>query len=193
MIPLNTPDLNKLQFEQLVLDNPFWQFSLEQWQKPALQAQLLNLQNQQDYRINLLLLAMWLGFEQRDIRPHLHTFVEASSAWHEQVVAPIRKTRQSLPAATRDLKQQLQACELQAEQIEQAILYAASVQCYPGSTTEQAAAAANKPDSLDWLIINLSASELAQSDLFLLLQTCLPSYPAQRINERLDRHRQASR
>lgn len=193
MIPLNTPDLHKLQLEQLVLDNPFWQFSLEQWQKPALQAQLLSLQNEQDYRINLLLLAMWLSFEHRDIRPHLTSFVEASSAWHEQIVAPLRATRQSLPAAVRDLKQQLQACELQAEQIEQAILYAASMQCYADSSSDQAASTANKPDSLDWLIINLSASELAQSDLFLLLQTCLPSYPAQRIYESLDRHRQASR
>lgn len=189
MNPLKTPDLHKLQLDQLELNNPFWQFSLEQWQKPTLQTKLLNLQNEQDYRINLLLLAMWLSFEHRDIRPHINTFVEASSAWHEQVVAPLRNTRQSLPAAARDLKQQLQACELQAEQIEQAILYASSVQCYAGSATEQAVSPANKPDSLDWLIINLSASELAESDLFLLLKTCLPSYPAQRINERLDLHR----
>lgn len=189
MIPLNTPDLHTPQLDQLELNNPFWQFSLEQWQKPTLQAQLLNLQNEQDFRINLLLLAMWLSFEQHDIRSHLTTFVEASRDWHEQIVAPLRTTRQSLPAAARDLKKQLQTCELQAEQIEQAILYATSVQCYAGSATEQSASPANKPDSLDWLILNLSASEVAESDLFLLLQTCLPSYTAQRINERLELHR----
>jgi len=188
MTSINTSELSNFQFEQLELDNPFWRFSLEQWQKPSLQTQLLHLQNTQDYRINLLLLAMWLGFEQRDIRPHLTSLIDASRAWHEQVVAPLRQTRQNLPAAVSGLKKQLQACELQAEQIEQAILYDTCLKCSPDNTKQRTSG--SKPqDSLDWLIINLSASELAENDLFLLLQACLPSYPAPRIKARLDLHR----
>ena len=113
----------------LPLNNPFWQFSLKQWQNNNLQIQLLTLQNEQDYRINLLLLAMWLSFEHKDIRPHLNDLISKSSEWHEQIVAPIRQVRQAipehLPQQSLSLKSQLQACELQAEQIEQALLYAA--------------------------------------------------------------------
>ena len=187
MTPINTSALSNFQFEQLALDNPFWRFSLEQWQKPSLQTQLLHLQNTQDYRINLLLLAMWLGFEHHDIRPHLTSLVNASRAWHEQVVAPLRQTRQNLPTTVSALKKQLQACELQAEQIEQAILYDTCLKLYPDNM-EQRALSAKQQDSLDWLITNLSASELAENDLYLLLQACLPSYPVPRIKARLDLH-----
>jgi hypothetical protein len=44
-------DLSSLQ-----LDNPFWQFSLQQWKNSKLQQQLLSLQDEKAYRINLLLL-----------------------------------------------------------------------------------------------------------------------------------------
>ena len=81
----------------LQLDNPFWQFSLKQWQNKNLQQQLLRLQNEQGYRINLLLLAMWLSFEYKDIRPHLDDLIAQSSEWHEQIVAPIRQARQAIP------------------------------------------------------------------------------------------------
>lgn len=183
------PVLAQIQLDQLELNNPFWHFSLEQWTKPALQAQLLALQNKQDYRINLLLLAMWLSFEQRDLRPHIHQFIEDSQAWHEQVVVPLRTTRQRLPMSAAELKKQVQACELQAEQIEQALLYATSMNCDADhQLTDQSLAY----DSLDWLICNLSASGLTESDLFLLVQSCLPVYPADRIRQRMSRHLAAS-
>ena len=166
---------------QLQLDNPFWQFSLQQWNNKVLQEQLLALQNEQDYRINLLLLAIWLSFEHKDIRPHLAELIKQSSEWHEQIVAPIRQVRQAIPSElpkqSQSLKAQLQACELQAEQIEQALLYQAC-DAIPLERVE-------KRDSLDWLILNLRASDLPKSDLSLLIQNCLPMYPAQRIIERL--------
>lgn len=166
----------------LLLDNPFWQFSLQQWKNGQLQQQLLALQNNQDYRINLLLLAMWLSFEHKDIRPHLDELITKSSEWHEKIVTPIRQVRQAipteLPAQSRGLKSQLQACELQAEQIEQALLYQACEHIPQNTST--------KLDSLHWLIHNLSASDLNKSDLSLLLQNCLPMHPVHRITERLN-------
>lgn len=169
-------DLSSLQ-----LDNPFWQFSLKQWQNKALQQQLLSLQNDQGYRVNLLLISMWLSFEYKDIRPHLKSLIEKSSQWHEQVVSPIRKARQAiasaLPQQSQSLKPQLQACELQAEQIEQALLFQAC-EDIPANTS-------NKLDSLDYLIQNLSASDMDKSDLSLLIQNCLPMHPIEQINERL--------
>ncbi len=183
--------LKSFDLAGLPLLNPFWQFSLQQWKSTALQRQLIALQNERGQRINLLLLSMWFSFEHKDIRPYLNALIDASQAWHEHIVAPLRTARQMLPQALPEpchqLKQHIQACELQAEQVEQAILYQHALHCETAQTAKQ------QPDydSLDWLIINLSASELAQTDLFLLIQNCLPSYPAARIQARLDKHSQA--
>lgn len=170
-----------IDIETLSLDNPFWQFSLSQWKLKPLQQQLLDLQNTQDHRINLLLLSMWLSFEHKDIRPYYASILENSHDWHTNIVAPIRHARQSLANMIAlkppPLKTQLQACELHAEQIEQALLYDA---CLNIPATHE-----KSLDSLDWLIRNLSASSLDKSDLSLLIQNCLPTYPAKRINERL--------
>tara|TARA_R110001592_G_C12993008_1_gene735212 strand:- start:330 stop:854 length:525 start_codon:yes stop_codon:yes gene_type:complete len=166
----------------LFLDNPFWIFSLQQWKNSKLQQQLLSLQNEKNFRINLLLLAMWLSFEHKDIRPHLTELIAKSSEWHEKIVAPIRQVRQAIPSKlpqqSLPLKTQLQASELHAEQIEQALLYRAC-EDIPESKTAGL-------DSLDWLILNLSASDLGGNDLSLLIQNCLPMHPIHRINKRLN-------
>jgi uncharacterized protein (TIGR02444 family) len=189
MISSRPTHLELLNPDQLMLDNPFWRFSLEQWQKPALQAQLLSLQNEQGLRINIVLLAMWLSFEQRDIRAQIDTLIADSQCWHEDVVIPLRHTRQSLPSSVSDLKKQVQHCELQAEQIEQAILYTSCLKCFADHSAD---IHQRQFDALDWLILNLPASGLGQSDLSLLIQNCLPSYPPSRIDERITLHLQAS-
>ena len=167
--------------DHLTLDNPFWQFSLSQWKNSQLQQHLLDLQDHGNYRINLLLLCMWLSFEGKDIRAHYQALIIKSSLWHEHIVSPVRSARKALteqfPSKSNSLKTQLQACELQAEQIEQALLYEES-SGIPKSDDDEC-------DSLDRLIYNLSASGLAKSDLSLLIQNCLPTYPVERINERL--------
>lgn len=189
MMPSEPTTLHQLHVDQLDLNNPFWQFSLEQWRNPALQNQLLHLQNTQGIRINIILLAMWMSFEHRDIRSSLRLILDETKAWHEQVVAPLRKTRISLPGSADALKKQVQACELQAEQIEQALLFASSRKFVPEHTLKPH----NKTyDSLDWLILNLSASGLAESDLSLVVQACLPSYPVHRVEERITQHRLSS-
>jgi uncharacterized protein (TIGR02444 family) len=169
-------DLSSLQ-----LDNPFWQFSVNQWQNKSLQQHLLALQNEQGFRVNILLLAMWLSFEHKTISPYLNDLISQSRSWHEQVVAPIRKARQAIPLALpkKDfpLKMQLQTCELQAEQIEQAILYQAC--------TNITVTTSSNLDSLGFLILNLSASGLSKSDLSLVIRNCLPMHPIEQINERL--------
>lgn len=165
----------------LILDNSFWQFSLKQWKSTSLQQQLLNLQNEQGYRVNILLLSIWLSFERKDIRPHLQNILDKTREWHDQIVTPIRQARQAIPAKlpspNNALKSQLQNCELQAEQIEQALLFQESMRIPKNDTPEL--------DSLDWLILNLSASDLSKTDLSLLLQNCLPTHPSHHIDERL--------
>lgn len=172
-----------IDISRLKLDNPFWRFSLKQWQYQALQEQLLSLQDKKGIRINLILLAMWLSFDRKDLRPYRDVLLKHTHSWHSQIVAPLRKIRQSLPKdlpnQRASLKTQVQSCELQAEQIEQALLFEACVDIKPESSTNL--------DSLDWLLINLRASDIEESDLFLLIRNCLPNYPEHRIRERMKR------
>lgn len=170
--------------EQLILNNPFWIFSLEQWKNTALQRQLLHLQDEKHHRINFLLLAMWLSFEHKDMRTHYQTLKAESSPWHHNILTPIRQARKALSTHIRSqdptLKTQLQACELHAEQIEQAVLYQASLSIPVEKNVQY--------DALDWLVINLSASGLDKSELFLVISHCLSAYPAERIRTRIQAH-----
>jgi uncharacterized protein (TIGR02444 family) len=94
---LSRKQIDALQINALQLDNDFWQFSLRLWKSQDLQSSLLALQDQQDFRINLLLFAMWLGLENKLIKPHISEIKDATNTWHEQIVAPLRKVRKSLP------------------------------------------------------------------------------------------------
>ncbi len=156
--------LSAERIEALPLENSFWKYSLKLWQNKTLQDTLLQLQDAQEFRINLLLFAMWAGMENIDIKPHLQTIDACARNWYEEVVAPLRQVRKSL--AKHALRAKIQESELQAEQIEQALLFELS-QKFP----------ANEEDtSLNILIRNLFASRLPKSHLLLCIQACLPKY-----------------
>lgn len=162
------------KLEALQLDNSFWTYSLKLWQNKPLQDTLLQLQDAHEFRINLLLFAMWTGIESKEIKPHLHDIDSCVCNWHEEVVAPLRKVRKSL--AKHALRAKVQESELQAEQIEQALLFELSHE-FP----------VNKNDtSLNILISNLLASRLPKSHLLLCIQACLPAYSKDHIQLHLD-------
>ena len=157
--PLSTSQLNSL-----TLDNPFWQFSLKQWKNESLQKALLSLQDQHNFKINRLLFAMWLGVENKLLEPHLETLEQETSDWQTQVVEPLRSIRKIL--AKHHLKDCVQEAELQAEQIEQALLFKLSEQI-PETV---------HLNTLYILTHNLFASRLPESHLLLCIQACLPAY-----------------
>jgi len=161
----------------LALDNPFWQFSLQQWNNNALQEILLELQDEQGFRINILLFSIWLAFERKTLHSYLTNIIESTEQWHTQVVHPLRQVRKSLPKILPkpSLKAQIQENELQAEQIEQAILYRCSLSIPKIESSHL--------DSLQILTKNLNVSELSKSDLLLLIQACLPAQPLHRIEQ----------
>lgn len=165
--------LSAEQLNALPLDNPFWQFSLLKWQQPSFQEALLTLQNTQDFKINQLLFAMWLGLEKKRIKPLQAQIALNTEAWHTTVVAPLRGLRQSLPKHS--VRASVQKAELAAEQIEQALLFELATK-----------ATICECNALTVLIDNLFASRVPESHLLLFIQTCLPDFSRQEIQSQLD-------
>jgi len=149
--------------DTLALDNPFWQCSLLLWQNKALRTLLLRLQDEQNQRINLLLFAIWLAKQNKVIKTDFKQFCLESDAWHDSIVSPLRAARKELPKldVVSAFKSQIQACELLAEQYEQALLFKSSIDIQ-SSETENINFEAR-------LRINLSTGQLRDSDLSLII------------------------
>lgn len=169
------PSLDKIN--SLQLDNPFWQCSLHLWKNEALRSTLLDLQDKQGQRINLLLFAMWLGLENKLIEPHLEAIETATLAWHDQIVSPLRQIRKNLPKHA--LRTKIQESELKAEQIEQALLFDLSKNI--------TANVSNEP--IDTLIANLFASRLPETHLLLCIQVCLSTFSDNDIQSYISKHK----
>jgi uncharacterized protein (TIGR02444 family) len=116
----------------LLLDNPFWQFSLRVYAQPDVAAECLDLQRVLSINVNLLLFCSWVAISRRialdaaDVRlleSEIHD-------WHRLAVLPLREIRDTLKSASemqhqavQAFRQQILASELRAEQIEQALLF----------------------------------------------------------------------
>jgi uncharacterized protein (TIGR02444 family) len=118
------------------LDSPFWAFSLAVYAGDGVAEECLGLQERLGLDVNLLLFAAYMGavegvrLAQRDVAGASATVAE----WHNEIVQPMRATRRTLkaPAANADdplqpaaasLRLQVKRAELDAEKIEQAMLW----------------------------------------------------------------------
>lgn len=113
-------------FDDPALDNPFWQFSLNRYARRGVAAACLALQDRAEIDVNLLLFAFWLGhggYRLADYPDAMRPVV----AWHEAVVKPLRHARiarrQPEGAPENPIRAAIKQVELQAEQIEQALLF----------------------------------------------------------------------
>ena len=135
--------------KELSLETPFWAFSLSLWKNQAAQNALLSLQNDLDLVVNRLLFCSWLGFERRELLTDAmfkHTLL---SQWHKQSVAPLRAARMALKISAPlqfQLIKTIQSAELQAEQIEQALLF---------KNIDQLSQTSTKRNTLETLSFNL--------------------------------------
>ena len=112
----------------LQYDNEFWRFSLAVYCQAEVEQECLTLQQALGIDVNLLLFCAWLGT--RGITLSQEQILAASVAvgtWHDQVVQPLRGVRQQIKAFKRDAfenyRTKVKGTELEAEQIEQALLY----------------------------------------------------------------------
>jgi uncharacterized protein (TIGR02444 family) len=117
--------------DDLQYDNDFWRFSLAVYGQPEIAEECLSLQQAHGVDINLLLFCAWLGTRGAILSSKdLEDASGAVSAWNEGVVRPLRGVRQWIKARYCDefgsIRERVKGIELEAEQIEQAILLAFS-------------------------------------------------------------------
>jgi len=183
----NTP--NYRLPNDLLLETPFWAFSLSLWKNQAAQTALLSLQNDMGLVVNRLLFCSWLGFERRELLTEAMFQDDLLSQWHEQSVATLRALRNTLKIAA-PLQSQLiasvQNAELQAEQIEQALLF---------QRVEQLSQATTKRNTLETLSFNLLSytqrvlneskqafqASLINTHLITLIQAAIPNHDSSHI------------
>ena len=113
------------------LDTPFWQFSIDRYARDGVAPGCLGLQQDVDADVNLLLFAFWLGIEGRKLLPlDPGKALLDACAWHDTVVRPIRRIRvqrkKPSDGVVDPVREAIKTLELQAEQIEQALLFAQS-------------------------------------------------------------------
>jgi uncharacterized protein (TIGR02444 family) len=117
--------------DKLDYDNEFWRFSLAVYEQAEVAQECLALQQALGIDVNLLLFCAWVGtravaLSSKDIEA-VSIIV---SAWHENVVRPLRGVRQQVKILYQDefgsFRTSVKGIELEAEQIEQAMLFAYS-------------------------------------------------------------------
>lgn len=115
----------------LQYDNDFWRFSLAVYSHADVAAECLALQQETGADVNVLLFCAWTGASGIVLSG---SDIEAASkcvaGWQEHVVRPLRSARQNMKVSDyRDFESfrtRLKNMEIEAEQIEQAMLFAFS-------------------------------------------------------------------
>lgn len=107
------------------MSHAFWDWSLEKYDHDDVKTACLDLQDRSGFNVNILLWCCWLAQESRDASSLVEQAVRTIEPWSSRFTCAIRKTRQK---ALKDphasiLYTSLLACELDAERIEQAMLF----------------------------------------------------------------------
>jgi len=110
---------------------PFWQFSGTVYGRPGVAEACLDLQDRHGLDVNLLLFCAWAGTRGRRLDGgDIGLLRSVSRPWHDAVVAPLRSARRWLKqqAAVPDdlgeaFREEIKSLELQAEMLEQLVLY----------------------------------------------------------------------
>jgi uncharacterized protein (TIGR02444 family) len=115
----------------LQYDNDFWRFSLAVYAQADVAKECLELQRTIGLDINLLLFSAWIGtraivLSGKDIEGASRRVAD----WQKLVVRPLRSVRRELkslePVESESFRARVKTIEFEAEQIEQAILFAHS-------------------------------------------------------------------
>jgi uncharacterized protein (TIGR02444 family) len=119
-----------------MLDSPFWRFSLKAYAAPGVAEECLDLQERFGLDVNLLLFAAYLGAAEGVTLSADDVAAAAGivGTWHAETVRGLRALRRALKPACQDpqnawrgptaaLRNQVKASEVEAERIEQAMLW----------------------------------------------------------------------
>jgi len=125
-------------------DNPFWTFSLRLYARPGVAPACLALQDRHDLDVNVLLYCLWLGAERGVHVSESDTarITACVTPWFDAVVRPLRALRVDLksdphgapPPLAASLRNDIKRAELDAERVEQQILFMQNWSDAPGAT-----------------------------------------------------------
>ncbi len=112
-------------------ENPFWEFSLNAYERSGVAESCITLQDRHGLDVNLLLFAAWSGRCGHSLSAAELALLRAcSSDWQAAVVRPLRgvrrwlKDQKQLPESLGEgLREQVKGLELQGEMLEQLLLY----------------------------------------------------------------------
>ena len=116
-------------------EHRFWQFSLAAYRREGVSSICLRLQDEMNADVNVLLFMLWLGATDRVVTDAeaMTRIIAATQGWHRAVVRPLRQARRAMKGwpvpdlQERDaVRARLQAVEIEAERIEQTMLFALS-------------------------------------------------------------------
>jgi len=118
------------------LDTPLWAFSLVVYGSAGVAQECLDLQDSCELDVNLLLFAAYMGAAEGVMLSidDIAAAFDAAAPWHSDVVRTLREARQALKPMSTDerdplrpsassLRAQVKNAELNAEKIEQAMLW----------------------------------------------------------------------
>lgn len=118
---------------ELDLDNPAWRFALGLYRQDGIAAECLRLQDEAGLDVSLLLVGLWLGAE-RGVALSAADLASAEAVagpWRRLSVERLRAVRRELKSAPEiahpaivALRERVQAVEIEAEQVEIALLNA---------------------------------------------------------------------
>ncbi|MEQ8707617.1 MAG: TIGR02444 family protein [Rhodospirillales bacterium] len=127
------------------MDNPFWNFSLKVYRQAGVPAACLKIQAGFGADVNILLYLCWLHSRSVAVsESDIEEIVSAADRWHRQIVVPLRQVRSKLKSDSHGVVQaeaelfrsSVKRLELEAEQLEQGLLYGLGFSDRPGSLTE---------------------------------------------------------
>lgn len=116
----------------LPLDNPFWQFSLRVYAVPEAATECLDLQRVCSVNVNVLLFCSWIAVSRRVVLTvgDIGAIESEIRGWHASAVLPLREIRDRLKPLpemrhpeVQAFRRRILASELDAEQIEQALIF----------------------------------------------------------------------
>lgn len=108
------------------LDTPLWTFSLAVYGSDGVADECLDLQERLGLDVNILLFAAFIGAVE-GVRLEVADIAAANAEvahWQDDIVRPLRQVRRALkPMSAEGLRAQVKAAELEAEKIEQGLLW----------------------------------------------------------------------
>ncbi|WP_394693729.1 TIGR02444 family protein [Hyphobacterium sp.] len=119
------------------MSQAFWDWSLQVYEQPGVAAACLDLQDRHGLNVNICLWCLWLATEGRNAALHIEAAMDALENWSGEVTSALRETRRKLKDRPRaeTLYKSVLACELDAEHVEQDILFELAASA-PESGTE---------------------------------------------------------